>query len=60
MLAYHKILPRGLSERLAEMAGLRNVLVHEYLDVDLEILYRAMTEELVDFKEFIKAVTKLI
>ena len=60
MLASHKILPRELSGRLAEMAGLRNVLVHEYLDVDLEILYRAMTEELADFEKFIRVVTKLI
>ena len=60
MLASHQILPRKLSGRLAEMAGLRNILVHEYLDVDLEILYRAMTEELADFEEFIKAVTKLL
>ena len=60
MLASHKILPRDLSERLAQMAGLRNVLVHEYLEVDLEILYRAMTEDLSDFEKFIKAVTKLL
>ena len=60
MLATQKILPGDLSDRLSQMAGLRNVLVHEYLDVDLEILYTAMTEELPDFEEFIKAVTKLI
>ena len=60
MLASQKIMTPELSDRLARMAGLRNVLVHEYLDVDLDILYRAMTEELADFEEFIKAVTKLI
>ena len=60
MLASQKILTPELSDRLARMAGLRNVLVHEYLDVDLDILYRAMTEELADLEEFIKAVTKLI
>jgi uncharacterized protein YutE (UPF0331/DUF86 family) len=60
MLASQKILSNDLADRLGQMAGLRNVLVHEYLDVDLEILYRAMTEELSDFEKFIRAVTKLI
>lgn len=60
MLASHNILPGDLSERLVQMAGLRNVLVHEYMDVDVDMLYRAMTEELGDFEEFIKAVTKVL
>ena len=60
MLASHAVLPEDLALRLAQMSGLRNVLVHEYLEVNPEILYRAMTEELSDFDEFIKVVTKLL
>lgn len=60
MLASQKVLPPGLAERLAQMSGLRNILVHEYLDVDLNMVYRAMTAELADFEEFVKLITRLL
>jgi uncharacterized protein YutE (UPF0331/DUF86 family) len=60
MLAVQNILPADLCDRLSQMAGLRNVLVHEYLDVNHHLVYQAMTRELADFEEFIKAVTNLI
>ena len=34
------------------MAGFRNVLVHAYLDVDLDVLVRALREGLDDFRAF--------
>lgn len=37
-----------LAERLRGWAGFRNVLVHEYLDIDHAIAYRAIQEELSD------------
>ena len=42
------------------MTGLRNVLVHDYLEVDLHLIYRILITELGDFDEFIAAVLKLI
>jgi uncharacterized protein YutE (UPF0331/DUF86 family) len=33
-LAAHKILPKALSAKLTSMAGFRNILVHEYLEID--------------------------
>ena len=42
------------------MAGFRNVLVHEYLEIDRRRVFRAMRDDLGDFEKFIKAVSKLL
>lgn len=60
LLAKHRIVSRPLARRLASMAGMRNVLVHDYLEVDLALVYRALTRNLGDFERFIAAVMKLI
>lgn len=60
VLAKQKVVSRALSGRLASMAGLRNVLVHDYLDVDLKIVYRILKKDLADFETFIAAILKLI
>ena len=38
----------GLAEKLRGWAGFRNVLVHEYLEIDHSISYRAIQTELAD------------
>lgn len=47
------VLPRPFAERIAAMAGFRNVLVHEYIDVDLAEVHRVLTQNLGDFEEFV-------
>ena len=60
LLATNNIVPESLAEKLAAMTGLRNVLVHDYLEVDLNLIHRIIKIELGDFEEFIRAVLKLI
>jgi uncharacterized protein YutE (UPF0331/DUF86 family) len=60
LLAAHKVLPVSLSKRLVPMAGFRNILVHEYLEIDRRRVYRALKDDLGDFEKFIKAVSKLL
>lgn len=60
LLARQKVVSNGLSVKLAAMAGLRNILVHEYLEIDRRRIYRALTTELRDFETFIRAVTRLL
>jgi uncharacterized protein YutE (UPF0331/DUF86 family) len=60
LLAKHKVLPVRLSRRLAPMAGFRNILVHEYLEIDRHRVYRALKDDLGDFERFIKAVSRLL
>jgi uncharacterized protein YutE (UPF0331/DUF86 family) len=43
-------LPAGLAEKLRGWAGFRNILVHEYLDIDHSIAYRAIHSELGDLE----------
>lgn len=60
LLATHKILSARLSERLAPMAGFRNILAHEYLEIDRHRLSRALRRDLGDFERFIRAVRGLL
>ena len=60
LLARHKLLPSRLSEKLAAMSGFRNVLVHEYLEIDRHRVYNVMKNDLGDFERFIKAISKLL
>ena len=60
LLAKHKALPAPLSKRLTAMAGFRNILVHEYLEIDRHRVYRALKDHVGDFDKFIKAVSRLL
>ena len=55
LLAKHKALPAPLAKRLTAMAGFRNILVHEYLEIDRRVVYQALGSNLGDFEKFIKA-----
>ena len=60
LLARQKVVSKKLAVKLTAMAGFRNVLVHEYLEIDRRRVYRALTTELRDFESFIRAVTRLL
>ena len=45
-------LPRTFGQRFRGIAGFRNVLVHGYLEIDLELLVRMLSDRLDDFEEF--------
>jgi uncharacterized protein YutE (UPF0331/DUF86 family) len=60
LLAKQKILSLPLSRKLVSMAGFRNVLVHEYLEIDRHRVYRALRDDPGDFDKFVKAVRKLL
>lgn len=54
-LTQHGLLPADRAEHWADMAGFRNVLVHGYDEVDLEIVFRALQERLEDLEAFGRA-----
>ena len=60
ILASHKFISPALAKTLAAMAGMRNVLVHEYLEVDRERVYAILTTNLDDFEKLIVAILKLL
>lgn len=54
------VLPGKLAARLEKAAGQRNVLVHMYLDVDPELVYRTVHDDLEVFREFASAVLRVL
>ncbi len=50
------MLTAELANRLKGSGGMRNILVHEYMDIDDEKVYKAMLIALSDFKEYIRQV----
>ena len=60
ILGEEGILPEKFAKSLQPMAGLRNILVHDYLEVDREELYRIVKENLKDFEIFAMHIAKLL
>jgi len=54
------ILPDGLTHTMRELAGLRNLLVHVYWDVDDGMIYEGIRAELDDFDTFIGCIVDLL
>ncbi len=50
------ILPSGFAHNLAPLAGFRNVLVHEYVGIDWDEVYRNLqsTDDLTQFSELVR------
>lgn len=48
------IVPPDLGEQIEAMAGMRNVLVHLYRDVDYTLLYKTIVENLDAFERCIE------
>ena len=56
LLGVKKVIPVDFAKRIRAMVGLRNILVHEYVEVDLKQLYSVLRNNLDDFKEFVKLI----
>jgi uncharacterized protein YutE (UPF0331/DUF86 family) len=54
------ILTPEFAAKIAPMAGLRNILVHDYLEIDRAKLYDILIEHIGDFKEFGKQIRKIL
>jgi len=50
----HRVIPQAFSDKIKGMAGLRNILIHEYLKIDLDKLFDTLKVRLEDFVLFIK------
>jgi uncharacterized protein YutE (UPF0331/DUF86 family) len=49
-----------LAERLAPSAGLRNVLTHEYVEVDLDLVASAVETAIVGYRAYVQAVAQVL
>lgn len=59
-LADQGVISADLRERLRGLGGFRNILVHEYLDVDLARVHEFLQEGLDDFAEFANQVESFL
>jgi uncharacterized protein YutE (UPF0331/DUF86 family) len=55
LLEGNDIIDSGLTERMNRAVGFRNLIVHEYGKLDLEIVYRVAWENIEDLREFAAA-----
>lgn len=59
-LGKKKIVPEKFAQRLVKMAGLRNILVPEYLTVEIKRVWNILRKNLMDFEKFSKYVYRFI
>lgn len=52
------ILPNDLAQRMQRMVGFRNVAVHEYTRLNLDVLHAIITKQLDDFRAFSSTIVK--
>jgi len=58
ILSEENIIPREFADTIASMIGFRNILVHDYASIDLNLVYAFLKNKLEDFNRFIKYVAK--
>lgn len=54
------IIPQKLAARIKGMVNFRNILVHDYTEIDSERVFKLLKQGLKDFNEFAKAIVKLV
>jgi len=60
ILRQEGIIPPDLGEKLVAMAGLRNILVHLYWEIDYRELYRIITAELSDLERYAQCILEYV
>ncbi|HHZ16450.1 MAG TPA: DUF86 domain-containing protein [Peptococcaceae bacterium] len=59
VLSEEGIIPSDLARTMQKIAGFRNILVHDYLEIDQQIVY-AMLNNLQDFEEFAQCIFRVL
>jgi uncharacterized protein YutE (UPF0331/DUF86 family) len=60
ILNEEKIISDALTAKLVRMVGFRNVLAHDYEDIDYDIVYNVLQKGLHDIERFLKIIAKHI
>ena len=58
LLAMGRIIPQELAHRLEGMVGFRNILVHEYQRMDIELMIEVIEHHLDDLVEFTNSIVR--
>lgn len=54
------VLPDAFAQRIAPSAGLRNIIVHEYNDIDHRIVFNAIRSTLEQYSEYVAYVRQFV
>lgn len=57
VLGREQILSQELAQRMVGMVRFRNILVHDYLEIDSELVFGHLAEELDDFDQFAREIS---
>jgi len=57
ILAEKKVISEETKKVMRKMAGFRNLIVHEYAELDLDKVYSVFTDRLSDFNDFLKEIS---
>ncbi len=60
LLGENGVIVANLAEKMAGAVGFRNILIHEYTDIDYKLAYSDLDEKLNDLKEFAKQVLEFL
>lgn len=60
ILGEQKIYPKKFAERLQGIGGFRNILVHDYINLNLKLVYKNMQEGLPLFKAFARYIARFV
>ena len=60
ILGEENVLKKDFANQFAPMTGFRNILVHDYLDIDYEQVADKINNRLVDFDTFAKQIAKYL
>ena len=60
ILVKANVLNKEIGERLKDLKGFRNILIHRYTHIDDEIVYYNLSNHLNDFTEFFNAITSYL
>lgn len=55
-----KVLEHDLGYRIADSAGLRNIIVHHYDEIDLDRFYDGLKGGIKDYQDYAKAINKYL
>ena len=58
ILQEEKIIEIDLAAKMGQMAGFRNIITHDYVDIDYDKVYDVLQNHLIDIEEFLEVVNK--
>ena len=58
LLAQNNVLNEELADNLKKMVGLRNIAVHDYQELNLDIVIHVIKHHLSDFEDFIEVIKR--